>query len=78
LPFGIPGIGLVMEGAMQQAPQRSRHVVMVCLKGLAGAPEFACFAACLQGARCDRAPAAIPCNLRQFQHLHLNADAALR
>jgi hypothetical protein len=21
LPFGIPGIGLVMDGAMQQAPQ---------------------------------------------------------
>jgi hypothetical protein len=24
-PFGIPGIGLVMEGAMQQAPQLGRQ-----------------------------------------------------
>jgi oxygen-independent coproporphyrinogen-3 oxidase len=26
LPSGMPGIGLVMEGAMQQAPQRGLHV----------------------------------------------------
>jgi hypothetical protein len=25
LPFGMPGIGLVMEGAVQQAPQWSRQ-----------------------------------------------------
>jgi hypothetical protein len=25
LPWGMPGIGEVIEGAMQQAPQRSRH-----------------------------------------------------
>ena len=26
LPSGMPGIGLVMDGAMQQAPQPGRHV----------------------------------------------------
>ena len=25
LPCGMPGMGLVMDGAMQQAPQRGRH-----------------------------------------------------
>jgi len=25
LPFGIPGIGLVIEGAVQQAPHCGRH-----------------------------------------------------
>ena len=25
LPSGMPGIALVMDGAMQQAPQRGRH-----------------------------------------------------
>ena len=25
LPWGMPGIGLVIDGAMQQAPQRGRH-----------------------------------------------------
>jgi hypothetical protein len=28
LPFGMPGRGLVMEGAMQQAPQWGRQFVM--------------------------------------------------
>lgn len=27
LPCGIPGIGLVMEGAVQHAPQLSRHFI---------------------------------------------------
>ena len=26
-PFGIPGIGVVMDGAMQQAPQPMRHFI---------------------------------------------------
>jgi len=26
-PFGIPGIGLVIEGAIQHAPQWSRHFI---------------------------------------------------
>jgi hypothetical protein len=25
LPFGMPGIGLVIDGAMQHAPQSGRH-----------------------------------------------------
>jgi hypothetical protein len=29
LPWGIPGMGLVMEGAMQQAPHASRHFMDV-------------------------------------------------
>jgi hypothetical protein len=32
LPLGMPGIGLVMEGAMQQAPQPGRQLA-------AGAPS---------------------------------------
>jgi hypothetical protein len=28
LPFGMPGIGLLMEGAMQQAPQSGLHTFM--------------------------------------------------
>lgn len=28
LPAGMPGIGLVMDGAMQQAPQASRHFMV--------------------------------------------------
>jgi hypothetical protein len=27
LPFGIPGIGELIEGAMQQAPQPDRHTI---------------------------------------------------
>jgi len=27
LPLGMPGIGLVMEGAVQQAPQWERHCI---------------------------------------------------
>ena len=29
LPFGIPGIGDVMEGAVQQAPQPIRHSIIL-------------------------------------------------
>jgi hypothetical protein len=28
LPAGMPGIGLLIEGAMQQAPQPGRHSMM--------------------------------------------------
>jgi hypothetical protein len=31
LPLGIPGIGLVIEGAMQQAPQPVRHSMLFFL-----------------------------------------------
>jgi len=30
LPWGMPGMGLLMEGAMQQAPQKSLHF-MICI-----------------------------------------------
>ncbi|MBD5771685.1 hypothetical protein IF202_11540 [Marinomonas sp. SM2066] len=30
-PLGIPGIGDVIEGAMQQAPQLDRHCMIFCL-----------------------------------------------
>ena len=40
LPSGMPGIGLVMEGAMQQAPQFGRHAKSVGeagrMSGMAG------------------------------------------
>jgi hypothetical protein len=29
LPLGMPGIGLVIDGAMQQAPQSGRHAASV-------------------------------------------------
>jgi len=32
LPWGIPGIGLVIDGAMQQAPQPGRQIA-VALEG---------------------------------------------
>jgi hypothetical protein len=35
LPSGMPGMGLVMDGAMQQAPQPGRHEA--ALKGEGGA-----------------------------------------
>ncbi|MBS1206680.1 MAG: hypothetical protein H6R25_3579 [Proteobacteria bacterium] len=28
LPLGMPGIGLVMDGAVQHAPQSGRHCIM--------------------------------------------------
>jgi len=28
LPSGMPGIGLLIEGAMQQAPQKSLHSIL--------------------------------------------------
>ena len=34
LPFGMPGIGLVMEGAMQQAPQPGRQEASGALAGV--------------------------------------------
>ena len=33
LPAGMPGIGLVMDGAMQQAPQFGRHVNVIADAG---------------------------------------------
>lgn len=31
LPFGMPGIGDDMDGAMQQAPQPTRHFMVLCM-----------------------------------------------
>ncbi|WP_161499691.1 hypothetical protein [Limnohabitans sp. TS-CS-82] len=31
LPLGMPGKGLVMDGAMQHAPQALRHCIYFCL-----------------------------------------------
>ena len=33
LPFGIPGMGDEMEGAMQQAPQSGRHFILGAVFG---------------------------------------------
>jgi hypothetical protein len=38
LPSGIPGIGLVIEGAIQQAPQSGRQF-MTILQGKEGKPN---------------------------------------
>ena len=36
LPFGMPGIGEEIEGAMQQAPQPGRQSIEASVLGIAG------------------------------------------